>query len=348
MATLKQVAEAAGVSMKTVSRVINDSPEVAEATRQRIERVIEEMNYQPNQLARSLASGKTSTIAVLIHHSVDHIFRYPFFNELLGGISTCLNENRLDLLLRFMDGKSSYTELYEQQRVDGLILANAPIDNKDTEKLIEREIPCIFLSRIALEDNPSHWVDSDFTGGAFQATEYLINLGHQHISFIAGSKHLALSHLRIRGYRQALMEHNIAVHDHLIMFQDLFMGTDKIDEMLADYWLKLSPLPTAFIASDDLAAVNLVKALQQRGFSVPDDISVVGWDNTLLSSIATPQLTSVGQQAYKKGYTAANTLLQLISNEVTASPIQINLEMELIVRDSTGPAPTQTFPTIPS
>jgi len=338
MVTLKQVAEAAGVSMKTVSRVINNSPDVAPKTRHHVEHVIAELNYQPNQLARSLASGKTNVVGLLVHHSVEEMFKYPFFNELLGGITACLNQAKLDLLLRFMDKNSSYVELYDQQRVDGLILANAPLHNADLQKLVERQIPCVFLSRIALENNPSHWVDSDFVSGAESITDYLLELGHCHIALMAGSEHLALSHLRIQGYRQAFAKRDYPVTESLIRHSRLFMETAQVRHMLTDYWFQLSPRPTAFIASDDLVAVNLIRELTQLGYRIPEDVSVVGWDNTMLASIATPQVTSVGQQTYKKGFTAASTLLEIMSN-ATQSPVQIKLDMELIVRDSTGPAP---------
>lgn len=339
MATLKQVAKVAGVSMKTVSRVVNKSPNVAEKTRQHVEVVIKEMNYQPNLLARSLASGKTNAVGLLIHHSVDEIFKYPFFNVLLGGISACLSEHKLDLVLRFMDDDSSYVELFDQQRVDGLILANAPLNHPDLFELVDRNVPSIFLSQISLIDNPSHWIDSDFRAGARTATRYLVELGHRHIALMPGPAHLAISPLRIQGYRDGLSDFQIPVDDDYILKTELFLDPDIVRKHLTDYWLKLSPPPTAFIASDDLVAANLTRELQQLGYQVPHDISVIGWDNTMLSTTATPQITSVGQQTHLKGYTAANTLLDIIKHG-SSSPIQNRLDMQFVVRESAGPAPS--------
>jgi DNA-binding LacI/PurR family transcriptional regulator len=341
MTTLKQVAEVAGVSMKTVSRVVNKSPNVAEKTRQHVEVIIKKMNYQPNLLARSLASGKTNAIGLLIHHSVDEIFKYPFFNALLGGISACLNEHKLDLVLRFMDDNSSYIELFDQQRVDGLILANAPLNHPDLFALVDRNVPCVFLSQISLVDNPSHWIDSDFRAGARIATRYLLELGHRYIALMPGPAHLAISPLRTQGYKDGLTDYQISVDDDYILVTDLFLESESARKYLVDYWLKLSPHPTAFIACDDLTAANITRELQQLGYRVPEDFSVIGWDNTMLSTTATPQITSVGQPTHLKGYTAANTLLEIIKHG-SNTPIHNCLDMQFVVRESTGPAPAKT------
>ena len=322
--------------MKTVSRVVNQSPNVAPKTRQHVEKIIKEMKYQPNLLARSLVSGKTNAIGLLIHHSVDEIFRYPFFNQLLGGISACLNENNLDLVLRFMGEESSYIELYEQQRVDGLLLANAPLNHPGLFDLVEQNFPCVFLSQISLDNNPSHWVDSDFRRGAKVATEYLMELGHRHIAFMPGPEHLAICHLRSQGFREALNDNHIAVDEKYILPTALFLQPGRVRQLLTDYWLKLSPMPTAFITCDDLVAATLTRELQNLGYSVPQDFSVIGWDNTMLSTTATPQVTSIGQQTHNKGYQATQTLLNLIARGAD-SPIQNQLEMELVIRESTGP-----------
>lgn len=337
--TLEQVAKAAGVSMKTVSRVVNNSPQVAPETRRHVQRVIDELNYQPNRLASSLASGRTNTVGVLVHHSVQQIFSYPFFSELLGGISKGLNENRYDILLRFMDESTSYTELYEQRRVDGLIVTNAPIDKSDEmEGLLQ--IPCVFTSRIALEDNPSNIVDSDFYGAVMQVLDHLFELGHRHIGLMAGPDHLALSHLRRDAYRDAYRLCALPVDEALIQTTALFANPRAVRQQLEDYWLQLSPQPTAFIASDDITAVNMLNQLAEMGYNVPQDFSVVGFDNTMLAGLATPSLTSVGQQSFEKGYKAALTLLDVIANE-TLTPVQIELGMELVVRQSTGAAPSR-------
>lgn len=336
MTTLKQVAEVAGVSMKTVSRVVNNSPDVAPKTRLHVAKIIEEMNYQPNLLARSLASGKTNAIGLLIHHSVEETFKYPFFNELLGGISACLNENKLDLVLRFMDIGSSYVELYDQQRVDGLILANAPLDNLQLFELVERNIPCVFLSQIALEENPSHFVDSNFQKGARVATEYLIQLGHRHIAFMPGPNHLAISYLRTQGYLEALHKHGLPYNEANMLSTQLFLSPDEVRQHINEYWLKLEPMPTAFITCDDLVAATFTRELQQIGFSVPRDFSVIGWDNTMLSTIATPQITSIGQQTHLKGYTATKMLLNILANGADL-PIQHLFDMQFEIRESTGP-----------
>ena len=334
--TLEQVAKVAGVSMKTVSRVVNNSPQVAPKTRNHVQRVIEELNYQPNRLASSLASGRTNTIGVLVHHSVQHIFDYPFFNELLGGISKGLNENKFDILLRFMDEGMSYTELYDHRRVDGLIVANAPMDKPD-EMVGLLDIPCVFTSRIALQDNPSNLVDSDFYDGMMQALHHLFELDHRHIALMAGPQKLAISHLRRQGYQDAHIARDYAINDMLVQHNDLFADQQQIRQFLEKHWLHLTPRPTAFIASDDVTAINLLHQLIELDYRVPEDASVISFDNTMLANLSTPTLTSVGQQSFEKGYRAAITLLDVINNR-SLTPVHIELGMELVVRQSTGPA----------
>lgn len=336
--TLEQVAKVAGVSMKTVSRVVNNSPQVAEKTRDRVQQVIDDLNYQPNRLASSLASGRTNTVGVLVHHAVQQIFAYPFFSELLGGISKGLNENRYDILLRFMDGNMSYTELFEHRRVDGLIVTNAPID-KPEEMQGLLDIPSVFTSRIALRHNRSNVVDSDFYGAAWAVLDHLFALGHRHIALMTGPEHLALSHLRGQAYADAHLARGLPVNDALVRANGLFATPHTIRHDLETHWLQLKPRPTAFIASDDITAVNLLNQLAGMGYSVPHDFSVVGFDNTMLSNLANPPLTSAAQQSFHKGYTAALTLLDVIAHEPT-EPVQIELDMGLVVRQSTGRAPS--------
>ncbi|MEM6530582.1 MAG: LacI family DNA-binding transcriptional regulator, partial [Chloroflexota bacterium] len=323
--TLEQVAKVAGVSMKTVSRVVNKSPQVAQRTRNHVQQVIDELNYQPNRLASSLASGRTDTVGVLVHHSVQQIFAYPFFSELLGGISKGLNENRYDVLLRFMDENMSYTELFEHRRVDGLIVTNAPIDKPDEMRGL-LGIPSVFTSRIALDNNRSNMVDSDFYGAMWQTLNHLSDFGHEHIALMTGPEHLAIAHLRRAAYVDWHHERHLPVNDALVQTNPLFADSQMVRDYMETYWLQLSPRPTALIASDDVTAINLLNQLTQMGYTVPQDLSVVGFDNTMLASMANPTLTSPGQQSFQKGYQAALTLLDVIANEPT-EPVQIELGM---------------------
>jgi DNA-binding LacI/PurR family transcriptional regulator len=335
--TLEDVAARAGVSMKTVSRVVNNSPHVAPATRDRVQQSIDELNYQPNRLASSLASGHTNTVGVLVHHTSQQIFAYPFFSELLSGISKGLNEGKYDILLRFMDESMSYTELYEQRRVDGLIVTNPPIGKlREMQGLLQ--VPCVFTSHIALTDNPSNIVDSDFAGGTERALVHLFDLGHTRIVLLAGPADLALSHTRHEVYRRTFAERGLPIDEALVQSNPLFCDTDILRDHLFRSWLRLDPPPTAFLCSDDITAINLLSLLHEAGYQVPQDFSVVTYDDTLLARLATPHLTAVRQQAYRKGHVAAQTLLTVMA-EQSEEPIQVNLDMTLHVRDSTGPAP---------
>lgn len=335
MTTLQEVAKASGFSIKTVSRVINDEPNVSAQTREAVLDAVRRLNYQPNLQARNLASGRTHAVGVVIHLSAREVFEYPLFNEILSGISEVLQAHRLDLLLRFADSDARYTDLVQQKRVDGLILMSIPAGDPQIPALLEANAPCVFTCRVTDNPQQTHWVDSDFSDGIAQAVQHLVDLGHTTIGLLAGPRALALSQLKREGYTRTLERLGLEVRDDLIRYGDLF--THDGDGMTR-YFMNLSRPPTAIIYNDDLQAIAGMQELSGMGLTIPDDVSVISVDDTRLARYTTPPLTSVHQDGYLKGKTAAEALIRLLLNPgAKALPVSHQLPVKLIVRSSTGP-----------
>jgi LacI family transcriptional regulator len=338
MPNIREVARQAGVSIKTVSRVINDSPEVAPETRQRVRQVIETLGYRPSMLARGLVNGKTNTVGVVIHHSSHEVFSYSVFGDALNGIAKVLSEHEFDLLLNLAWAKRPYADAFRQQRVDGLILMSIPLGDANLTGLVESGAPFVSTCRIFEDSTLSTWVDPDFYGGTTQAMEHLIGIGHRRIALIAGPPDLASARLRERAYVDSLAQHGIPVDPELIMRGPLFEGTGR---RLAHALVSRPPFPTAVVCSDDLVALEVVEQLHWLGFPVPGRMSVIGCDDAAFARHATPALTTIRQDSFLKGYLAANALMRIIdAGDEPPPPSQTVLPMQLIIRDSTGPVPT--------
>jgi len=336
MVTITDVAEAANVSKKTVSRVINNHPDVASATRVHVQRVIDRMGYRPSMLARGLAQGKANTVGVIIDESAQDVFGYPLYSETLRGISSALDAENLDMLVRFNREETLCTDLYQQRRVDGLILLSMQIDAPHLPALFASDIPYILTLRASVDNSTSNWVDVDFESGAQQAAAHLIAHGHRRIAFLTSSPNKYYVRALMDGYRATLQEYAIPV------LEDLIVITQPYTSVSAETVARImhSPeRPTSFVCSDDLKAVQLLQIIQELGYHVPRDVSVVGCDDALVAQYANPPLTTIRQNAFYKGHLAAQNLFELMQNKQNQLPTQVLLPTELIVRGSTGPAP---------
>lgn len=327
-ATLGQVARIAGVSPSTVSRYLNGSARVSDARRQAVEAAIAQLNYRPNMVARSLASGRTSTVGVLTQDIAS-----PFFNEALRGVEDALTEARYAPL--FVSGHWDSSEeaerlaLLSARRVDGVVMMHGHIRDEDIAPVAKR-LPIVMVGRAATTlDLPSITIDNRL--GAYKATRHLIELGHVDIAFIAGpaDHHDALQ--RLLGYQDALREAGIEYREALVARADFEEATG----MLAIQQLIESRQPfTAVFAANDQSAYGARLALYRRGIRVPEDISLVGFDDLPHSSYCVPPLTTVRQPAYEVGLQAGQAVVKLIEGEDYSLP---PLAVELVIRESTLP-----------
>ena len=335
MATIKDVARLSNVSIKTVSRVVNNAAEVSPETCQKVKQAIKELGYQPNTIARNLAYGKTNAVAVIIPHSAGYIFSHPFFTEVLRGIAEVLSANNINLLLQVAQRKTPYVDLYRQRQVDGMILMSIQLGDPNLKGLAASGVPYIGTCRIAENDDSSHWVDADFVDGVEQSMDHLISLGHHRIALLLGPKSLVSDRLREQGYRNSLEKHNLTQVEEYILEGDF---TSESGYALAVQAMKLPQPPSALICGDDMMAFGAVQALRELGYRVPEDVSVIGFDDINLARFSNPPLTTIRQDTYKKGRIAAENLLSLIRNEDKAVPTQCMLDTTLIIRNSTAPA----------
>lgn len=328
--TINDVAAEAGVSLGTVSRVINNDVHVKKETRDRVLNVIENMNYIANRQARSLAGGKTNSIGVLVPD-----LGTGYIGEIARGIDAELSLADLDLILytthRTPTKEANYVTNLASGMVDGLLLV-LPRQPKDfIDIMIQRHFPFVLIDHQGTgSDCPA--VGATNWSGGYSATEYLIQLGHKRIGFITGSMDLGCALDRLAGYRSALRTYHIEEDSDLIFEGDFFQDDGLAG---ASVLLDLPQPPTAIFASNDVMAMGVMDAVRNRGLRVPEDISVIGFDNIPQSALVRPALTTIHQPLEKMGRVATQLLLNLLRHPEKESE-RIELPTRLVIRESCG------------
>lgn len=330
MVNIQDVAERAGVSTATVSRVINNSGYVGEKTRRKVLEAISELGYSPNSAARSLRTKSTLIVALMIPDITN-----PFFPELVRGVDDTLTKAGYRLLLCNSDGDSKkeadILRALAEQRVDGLIFTPTQT-NESTWEIIQRQTyPVVLLDRVT-ESLALDCVATDHYSGALKATKHLISLGHKRIAHISGPKDVRPSQERINGYCAALIQAGIPVDETLILTYDFTReaGRSAYNDLKA-----LDKPPTAVFAANDLQAIGLIEQALKDGIDIPTELSVCGFDDIEYSTIVSPPLTTISQPKYELGAVAAELLLRRISNP-EAEIRRIKLEPQLVKRGTTA------------
>ncbi len=335
--TLEGIAELAGVSRSTVSRVINDHPAVRAAVREQVRQIIRETNYQPHAAARSLVTHRTRIISVIIPESVTKLFSDPFFPLLLYGITETCNAQGYHLMLSLFNGPTEQGETYRRiigsSRLDGVIVASAHVDDVIFRRLLQDNIPFVIVGRYP--DERGHCVDVDNAGGARLAVEHLIRLGHTRIATITGPQTMTSGIDRLLGYCEALAAHGIVADSSLIIEGDYtedcgYAGAQQL----------LARAPTAIFVASDIMAIGALKALREAGRQVPQDIAIIGFDDVPIASAVQPALTTVRQPIRQLGAAVADLLMELLANppEPGSAGRRRVLPTELVVRQSCGAA----------
>jgi LacI family transcriptional regulator len=336
MSTISDVAKRAGVSTMTVSRVINSSGYIAHETQERVEKAIAELGFVPNALARSLRFKQTKTIALVLTDITN-----PFFTTLARGVEDAASENGFTVMFTNTD-ESSDEEAENlntllQKQVDGVLLVPAGSSNESVTYLQERSIPVVVLDR-RVPDVKVDTVCSDSVPGAYQVTRHLIDLGHRSIAIISGPLHISTSADRAEGYRLAMQEAGLPIDVQWV--QHGHFTQDSGYEMVKAL-LPLQPRPTAVLAANNFIAIGAYAALRDAGLRIPEDISLVTFDDLPAKLMLEPFLTTVDQSAYEMGYQATKLLLTHLSGETPAEPRVIVLPTRLIIRSSSGKAPVE-------
>jgi LacI family transcriptional regulator len=329
--TIVEVAERAGVSLGTVSRVMNNDAHVAPETRERVSAVMREMGYVANRQARGLKGSRTNVIGVLAPD-----LGTGYIGEILHGIDAELGLHQLDLMLftthRTAIKEANYVANMVKGMVDGLllILPRNPADYTGT--LTSRSFPFVLIDHQG-SGNPCPAVGATNWQGAYNATEFLIKLGHTRIGFITGSMDLGAAIDRLDGYKSALQVHHIP-EDARLIYEGTFFQPDGYAGGSA--LLDLADPPTAIFACNDVMAMGVMDAVRSRGLRVPEDISVLGFDDIPQAALVHPALTTVRQPLEQMGRLATQMLLDRLKNPEKKVD-RIELPTELIVRSSTQP-----------
>ncbi|HBY56989.1 MAG TPA: LacI family transcriptional regulator [Candidatus Atribacteria bacterium] len=326
--TSKDVAELAGVHPSTVSRVINNDSRISEKTKERVLLAIKKLGYTPNAIARGLKTKRTYTLGMLIPDITN-----PFFAEIARGVEDAANKNNFNVILCNTDDKPkkerTYLEILREKRVDGLILGTAHIKDKSILELEKKKFPYILISR-NIERLDKNCIIIDDVAGGIMATEYLIKLGHQRIAHITGPLQTRSALNRLKGYKLALKKYGIDYKDELVGEGDFRI---KGGYQVMKRYLKLAKPPTAIFAANDLLALGAMQAIQKKNFLIPDDFSVIGFNDIELASFVYPPLTTIRQPILEMGNLAVKMLLKIITDK-EFNQRRVVLQPKLIIRES--------------
>ena len=332
--TLDDVAKEAGVSRATVSRVVNDYPHVSDEIRQHVQDCIDRLGYNPNFIARSLASQRTGNIGLVFPNSIHNFFTDPYYPRLTEGIAHACNENDYTLSLFIFHTpeleKKLVPRLNRGGLVDGIIVQATGMDDDILSKIPEGNVPVLVAGRpFNLPD--ANYIDVDNVSGAYNAVAHLIRAGRKRIGMITGAKNTTAGLDRIEGYKQALRERGLPVEENLLAEGDF---TEQSGYYAAKELLKDKSLDAIF-ASSDTMAVGSLRAIKDQSLRVPEEIAVVGFDDLPPSRSADPQLTTIRQPIRRFGVKAVDVLIDIIRNG-SETPRRVILGTELVVRESCG------------
>lgn len=309
--TIKDVAKEANVAPSTVSRVIADSPRISPATKKKVRKVMEELGYYMNYNARVLVSQTTQTIGVVMKHSSSHSFDNPFFSELLSGISKACQEN--DYSLNLTTGESEeaifqdVVKMVQGKRVDGIVVLYSKEDDKVVPYLMQQNFPFVMIGKPLVDASNVMYVDNDNVQASNEATDYLIQLGHERISIVGGEADFEVTKARIEGYEKALATHGCESREEYIKYRrdGSYESTAIVQELL-----ELPEPPTALVVMDDFHALSVITSLKEAGVAVPEEMSIISFNNTIVSRLSSPALTTVDTNADQLGYYSAETLVE--------------------------------------
>ena len=331
MATIKDIANQANVSTTTVSRVINDHPAVNDETRKKILKIIKEHNYSPSTIARSLSTRKSYTIGVFFTDHLNSGLQHPFFRDVIYGLEKTLGNEGYDIVYftnKQWGDSFSYLEKCQDRHVDGVALMGVLKDHNLT-KLLLSDFPIVFVDLDIIGKNASY-VISDNVSGAKKAINYLYKLGHRKIGMLMGINTAKTTKDRFIGYQQALKVLNLPYNPDWV-FNGKYSeegGYQAIEEML-----QLEELPTAIFCQSDAMAIGAMRAIEENGFKVPGDFSLIGFDDIEISRYLKPALTTIAQDKKTMGSSVTKLLMNMI-NKTNQDISPIVLPVELIERES--------------
>mgnify|MGYP001600695515 CR=1 FL=1 len=321
---IEEVAREAKVSITTVSRVINKVPTVSRDNRERVEEAIKKLKFRPNVSAQRLARGFSNSVGLVIPR-YEGIFQSFYAMELIRGVGGACESLQLDLLLHISNGDTALNT----SNMGGVIFADIIDNRKQLALAVEEKVPCMVMNYI-VEDGSASYIAIDNKKGAQVAVEYLISLGHRTIATITGGLITQAAQHRLEGYQQALKQKGIALREDYILKGDYSRRSARV---AMEKLLKLEEPPAAvFVASDDMA-LEAIEVIIEKGLKVPEDISVIGFDDNPASIYGPIALTTVRQPLFHMAQLATKELNAIISGKKKL-PIKTILPTELVIRES--------------
>jgi LacI family transcriptional regulator len=327
--TLKDIAERAGVTSATVSMVINNKPNISEATRKKVLKIAKDLNYYPNVIARGLATKKSNSIGVIVPNLAS-----SFVVRILQGIKSTNRD--IDYTVQLFDTTGQrenesqlFQRLARERRIDGVILIGSTVSDEELRVFRDESVPCVLVAR-RCETLDSVYVNN--TQGAETAVDYLIDKGHRSIACVTAVKQSQHTNDRVAGYQASLDRHGMARNPELILAaedDDMRDGVEVFSKIRA-----LSPAVTAvFVPAGDMVAIGIVKEAKRNGLRVPEDLAVVGYDDIPAAEVIEPSLTTVRQPKLEMGDHAINMIVDKIEGRESAVKHK-ELPTKFIVRES--------------
>lgn len=328
MTTIHDVAKLANVSISTVSRVLNNSTLVTPDKKERVLRVIEELGYQPNGLARGLIHKRTKTIGVLITDVSSF-----FFAEVVRGMEDIAHALGWNVIICNTDGDPErmlkYIDVLKEKRVDGVIFTSEPISEKYYQALNSLSIPVVLAATSS--KYPFPWVKVNDRQASFEAIQFLIENGHREIGMVSGPIDDPIAGIpRFEGFREALEAHNLSFQPDRVFHGDFRFDSGK---QAIEFLLKRHPNITAIFAASDEMALGVYSYAYEKEIRIPDDLSVIGYDNVRIARMMTPPLTTVAQPLYEIGETAVGKLIEKITDP-SAEIANVYMQYEVLDRGS--------------
>ena len=331
--TIKDIARELNISPSTVSRALQDHPDISIKTKKLVNELAEKLEYKPNHLALSLRHNKTNIIGVIIPEIV-----HFFFSTIISGIQDVAYEAGYNVMI-CQSNESLKREIMDtnalvSSRVDGLLVSiSKETDTFDHFKYpFDRGTPLVFFDRVC-EALPTNRVIVDDLDGAFQATQHLVHQECKRIAHLAGPESLVIAQDRYFGYKKALEKYNMNLDGEIV--RHISMNSEKEGYLAAQQLLDLPNPPDAIFVSNDIGAIGAMKAIKERGLKIPEDIAVVGFSDWQISSMVEPSLTSVSQPGFEMGVAAARLFLdQLANKDKPFVPETKVLKTKLVIRES--------------
>lgn len=313
--TIKDVAKLAGVSPSTVSRTCSNHPSISIQTKERVRKAMQELGYEPNFQASNLVNQNSRTIGIVLPISETEVYQNPFYLEMMRGIGQFCNQKQY---MNTLVTGSSEEELLKMIKtmnhsgqVDGFILLYSKQDDPILEYLYDEGITYVLIGKAYLHPSQTICIDNDNITAAKEATDYLIKLGHTNIAYLGSDSSHFFTQDRKRGYQMSLLEHDFPINPSYCIEQPFIPqeNSQEIEQLL----LSENP-PTAILVSDDILAVALTKTLAKLQIRVPEDMSIISFNNSLFAKLTIPQLTSIDVNSYQLGIEAASQIINHIEN----------------------------------